>query len=176
MRRKATTRWRKCQLSEMAKYNHWRGSAGLVPLFKGRPGSVPTCARRTRWAITLHLQPARRLVWSPLRASSDHRFIVGALRAQRPCQLSRRSPSKLSRYTLQRVAWVVASTARVETRDLLCRSLHHHTLFAQGSQPDCPSLRASDEHSVIVRVLRARRMVWRLPSHLRGRAFREQRR
>ena len=31
--------------------------------------------------------------------------------------------------------------------------------------PDCPSLRASDEHRFIVRVLRARRMVWRLPSH-----------
>ena len=31
--------------------------------------------------------------------------------------------------------------------------------------PDCPSLRASDEHRFIVRVLRARRIVWRLPSH-----------
>ena len=31
-------------------------------------------------------------MWSPLRASSDHRFIVGALRAQRPYQLSRHSP------------------------------------------------------------------------------------
>ena len=29
--------------------------------------------------------------------------------------------------------------------------------------PDCPSLRASDEHRFIVRVLRARMMVWRLP-------------
>jgi hypothetical protein len=35
---------------------------------------------------------ARRLVWSPLRASSDHRFIVGALRAQRPCQPPCHSP------------------------------------------------------------------------------------
>ena len=33
-----------------------------------------------------------------------------------------------------------------------------------GERPDCPSLRASDEHSFIVRVLRARRMVWLLPS------------
>jgi hypothetical protein len=31
-------------------------------------------------------------------------------------------------------------------------------------QPDCPSLRASDEHRFIVRVLRAQRMVWLLPS------------
>jgi len=34
-----------------------------------------------------------------------------------------------------------------------------------GESPDCPSLRASNEHSFIVRVLRARRIVWRLPSH-----------
>jgi hypothetical protein len=41
--------------------------------------------------------------------------------------------------------------------------------------PDCPSLRASDEHRFIVRVLRARRMVWRLPiPPFRGRALREQ--
>ena len=33
-----------------------------------------------------------------------------------------------------------------------------------GEQTDCPSLRASDEHRFIVRVLRARRMVWLLPS------------
>ena len=32
------------------------------------------------------------LVDPRLRASSDHRFIVGALRAQRPCQLSRHLP------------------------------------------------------------------------------------
>ena len=32
-----------------------------------------------------------------------------------------------------------------------------------GKQPDCPSLRASDEHRFIVRVLRARRMVWLSP-------------
>jgi hypothetical protein len=35
-----------------------------------------------------------------------------------------------------------------------------------GEQPDYPSLRASDEHSFIVRVLRARRMVWLFPSLL----------
>ena len=33
-----------------------------------------------------------------------------------------------------------------------------------GEQPGCPSLRASDEHRFIVRVLRARRMVWLFPS------------
>ena len=39
------------------------------------------------------------------------------------------------------------------------------TLALLRESPDCPSLRASDEHRFIVRVLRARRMVWRLPSH-----------
>ncbi len=33
------------------------------------------------------------------------------------------------------------------------------TTLPSGEQPDCPSLRASDAHSFIVRVLRARRMV-----------------
>jgi hypothetical protein len=32
-----------------------------------------------------------------------------------------------------------------------------------GEQPDCPSLRASNDHRFIVRVLRAQRMVWLLP-------------
>jgi len=43
-------------------------------------------------APTFHPHPitARRQGWSPLRASSDHRFIVGALRARRTvCLLSR---------------------------------------------------------------------------------------
>ena len=35
----------------------------------------------------------------------------------------------------------------------------------KGSAPGCPLLRASDEHILIVRVLRARRTVWLLPSH-----------
>ena len=42
-------------------------------------------------------------------------------------------------------------------------SLSFFPLRPQGEPPDCPSLRASDEHSFIVRVLRARRMVWRFP-------------
>src|SRR5438067_9464179 len=36
-------------------------------------------------------------------------------------------------------------------------------LSPQGELPDYPSLRAWDEHSFIVRVLRARRMVWQFP-------------
>jgi hypothetical protein len=35
--------------------------------------------------------------------------------------------------------------------------------LCSGEQPDCPSLRASNEHRFIVRVLRAQRMVWLLP-------------
>jgi hypothetical protein len=34
-----------------------------------------------------------------------------------------------------------------------------------GESPDCPSLRASNEGLLRPRVARARRMVWRLPSH-----------
>ena len=37
--------------------------------------------------------------------------------------------------------------------------------FHLGEQPDCPSLRESREHILIVRPRRARRMVWLLPSH-----------
>jgi len=36
----------------------------------------------------------------------------------------------------------------------------------RGEQSDYPSLRASNEHSVIVRVLRARKTVWLPPSYL----------
>jgi hypothetical protein len=50
---------------------------------------------------TLYPYPARRLVWFPLHASSDHSFTVGALRAQRLCQLSRHSLSKLARFSLR---------------------------------------------------------------------------
>ena len=41
--------------------------------------------------------------------------------------------------------------------------------------PDCPSLRASSDHRFIVGALRARRMVWRLPSHLIVRVLRARR-
>jgi hypothetical protein len=36
---------------------------------------------------------------------------------------------------------------------------------ASGKWPDCPLLRASDEHCFIVRVLRARRTTWSVPSY-----------
>ncbi len=42
-------------------------------------------------------------------------------------------------------------------------SLQARSFSFKRESPDCPSLRASDEHRFIVRVLRARRMVWRLP-------------
>ena len=42
---------------------------------------------------------------------------------------------------------------------------HFSPLRHQGEQPDYPSLRALREHILIVRPQRARRMVWRLPSH-----------
>jgi hypothetical protein len=63
------------------------------------PGAILDIRARLdseRDASNIHL--ARRLVWSPLRASSDHSFIVGALRAWRPCQLPRPSPSMLARF------------------------------------------------------------------------------
>ena len=52
---------------------------------------------------------------------------------------------------------------RVSNEGLLLPSIYRHTFHPRES-PDCPSLRASDEHSFIVRVLRARRMVWWLPN------------
>ena len=45
---------------------------------------------------------------------------------------------------------------------VLCFLLRTIALALRES-PDCPSLRASDEHILIVRVPRARRMVWWLP-------------
>jgi hypothetical protein len=47
-----------------------------------------------------------------------------------------------------------------------CEGLPIFPVSPSGEQSGCPSLRASDEHCVIVRVLRARRMVWLFPSHL----------
>jgi hypothetical protein len=51
-----------------------------------------------------------------------------------------------------------------ETCHLPGRGLLVFPTSPSGEQPDCPSLRASDEHRFIVRVLRAQRMVWLLPS------------
>jgi len=56
---------------------------------------------------------ARRLVWSPLRASSDHWFIVGALRAQRSCQ-SPRHPLACSFFSSQ-AGWLILESARRRT-------------------------------------------------------------
>jgi hypothetical protein len=43
--------------------------------------------------------------------------------------------------------------------------------FALRESPDCPSLRASNEHLPSVRVLRARRMVQRLPIPFQARSL-----
>ena len=65
---------------------------------------------------------------------------------------------------------------RVSNEGFMDRALHEHRETMQpasrflpllGELADCPSLRASDEHSFIVRVLRARRTVWLLPSSLK---------
>jgi len=50
---------------------------------------------------------------SPLRASSDHRFIVGALRAQRPYQLPRH-PLLKALAPLQEGVARLSFTARIE--------------------------------------------------------------
>jgi hypothetical protein len=55
-----------------------------------------------------------------------------------------------------------SSNARVQRDPFVSFSAPSH-LLALRESPDYPSLRASDEHSFIVRVLRARRMVWLLP-------------
>ena len=93
------------QLSEVAKYSHLRGLAGQelrneqthiyasseLACFSsgGSRRAVLHCADRTSDFPAPYPYPARRLVWSLLRASSDHSFTLGALRAQRPCQLLR---------------------------------------------------------------------------------------
>ncbi len=83
------------------------------PLYpKGSSQTVLHCAHRQCAFPGLYPYPARRLVWSPLRASSDHRFIVGALRAQRPYQLSRHFPSKLACPSFHRAAWLILECAR----------------------------------------------------------------
>jgi|CXWL01.1.fsa_nt_gi hypothetical protein len=61
---------------------HLRAKKERVCTFPESTLSISVCAYRTRWNFTLYLHSARRLVWSPLRASSDHCTTVGALRAQ----------------------------------------------------------------------------------------------
>ena len=87
---------------------------------KGSSQTALHCAHRTSDFSALYPYPARRLVWSPLRASSDHRFIVGALRAQRPYQLSRHSPSELACLSLHGVAWSILKCARRTSTFLSC--------------------------------------------------------
>ena len=70
------------------------------PVRKGYQLDCPSLRASGKRFPALYPYPARRLVWSPLRASSDHCFIVGALRAQRPCQLSGHFPSQLARMSL----------------------------------------------------------------------------
>ena len=70
----------------------------------GTHPSLPWQAPRADEAIKkaecpCFLAPTRRLVWSLLRTSSDHSFIVGALRARRPCQLSRHFPSQFAYFS-----------------------------------------------------------------------------
>jgi len=74
-----------------------RRSSGSIPssVLRARraPGhSLPilpgACVERVAKSTLTFIQRGGWL-WSPLRASSDHRFIVGALRAQRPHQLPR---------------------------------------------------------------------------------------
>jgi hypothetical protein len=114
-------------------------------------GSSPTvlpCAHRLSDFPVLYPYPAGRLVWSPLRASSDHSFTVGALRAQRPCQLPRPSPSKLARYTLQRVAWIglnVRASNDINDPSKLARDL-------SGVGADCsPTARGHGAHCACAR-------------------------
>ena len=97
----------------------------------------------------------------PLRASNDHRFIVGVPRAQRisgaaltPSCSGSSGPHWFSQCIfLPRwgVAWLNPQLrASNEGFPILSTSL-------KGSRQGCPLLRASNEHIPIVRVLRARR-------------------
>jgi hypothetical protein len=126
--------------------------------------------------------------WFPLRASIDHRFIVGALRARRKVDysLERPFPHHSAPFSLKGVA-ETALTARIERAQFhrarsaskkgtwplpphpseaaRCASTEDHQApspppihtSTEGSGRGCPLLRASNEHILIVRVLRARR-------------------
>jgi hypothetical protein len=103
-----------------------RGTEVLAPSPQGVVWIYPLLRTSTeRFFSPLYPYPTRQLVWSPLRASSDHRFIVGALRAQRPCQLSRHFPSKLARSSPWGTAWLVSHCAR-PTRAFRGRALREH--------------------------------------------------
>jgi hypothetical protein len=68
-------------------------------------------------------------------------------------------PSKLARFRFPIWhPWSVRLRTSNEASQILYTSL-------QGSGRCCPLLRASDEHSFIVRVLRSKKGTWLLPSH-----------
>ena len=69
----------------------------VTPLFSEAADIVSTA--RVWQGLTLHLHPARWLVWSPLRASRDRRIIAGPLRARRTVWLLPSHPSHLTQQT-----------------------------------------------------------------------------
>ena len=84
-------------------------------------------------------------------------------RPARPQRASKDSSSNLARVPYPRDGPDECTTARVRQGSLA--SFFSTVRPSRPRElPDCPSLRASNEHSFIVRVLRARRTVWRLPS------------
>jgi len=116
-----------------------------------------TSPARVQRGLPSHSHSARRLVWSPLRASSDHSFIVGALRAQRPCQLSRHFPSKLACLSLHRVAWSILKCAR-RTSTIKCSFRACSPSLLEGGLFGLP-LRASNEGLRRPRVARAQKTI-----------------
>jgi hypothetical protein len=81
--------YRKCTGSLFYRPEMILSSILASPLLEGRR-SWSTCGRRK--LILIYPSSARGLALSPLRASRDHCFIVGPLRAQRLCRLSRLLP------------------------------------------------------------------------------------
>src|SRR6185295_14496424 len=97
-------------------------------------------------------------LWSPLRAAGDHRFIVGALRAQRPHQLPRLPLllcSTLLSSSPPRVGWSVLDCAR-QTIEMFPPSL---LIICQGWELIDLPLRASNEGLLRPRVARAKKII-----------------
>jgi hypothetical protein len=84
----------------------------------------------------------------PLRASSDHRFIVGALRARRAFDLPSNSPSLLVRLFFPRAAWSILNCARRTSTFLSCAFREQEDdqgalssyFLANASSPSAPAL------------------------------------
>jgi hypothetical protein len=83
------------------------------------------------------------------------------------CRCSKNGPSKLARLFFQEEAWLILYCAR------RTRSFRLLILSLRGSGRGCPLLRASNEHILIVRVLRARRAPGHSLSSFRFRAPRK---